>query len=191
MRRRKVNVIIAIAVCILLVYGYRGYIANYSDEGILQRVTDRKGYSLDIVTERVPIEIFVKPEWIAFGADERLDMNAKVLQMNQTHLYLESVINRGNDIYFNFHAAFKMNRNNGEFLYNGIFNEDGTFNSPMMFNEIELFDVNRTKFNAGQIGTGPDADFSFGIGPDHYPLIQEGFYVKYTGYNLYRYFKKS
>ncbi|NOU98619.1 hypothetical protein GC097_01075 [Paenibacillus sp. LMG 31457] len=74
-------------------------------------------------------------------------------------------------------------------MYNGIFNEDGTFSTPSP-GEITIYDKDRNKIPLGQHGYGPGADFSFGIQPQDQKLIQNGFYIKYTGYILYNYSKK-
>lgn len=185
----KNKVLLIIFLTSILIYlGYDQYTAFYSDKGILNHVIQRDGYSLALKSERLPIEIFIKPEWIAFGPDERKELKIKVFETNHTSIYLDQVWNRGNDIYFSLHTTFEMNAAGGDFLYNGIFNEDGTF-TTLNFDDIVLYDTNKDNIGVGQTGNGPNADFSFGIEPQNQKLIQEGFYVKYSGFNLYEYAK--
>ena len=82
-----------------------------------------------------------------------------------------------------------MKYKTGELLYNGFLNEDGTFTSPS--GELKLYDQNMNEFPVGQIGTGPGSSFSFGIQPEEQKLISEGFYVMYSGFNVYKYNKRQ
>lgn len=187
-KRQKVFTIsITIILIIFSLYGY--YHLNYSSKGILNNVTNRKGYSLFIQQEQVPIEIYIKPEWISYNTNEQKKLGIKVLDIYNTNIILDNVWNRGNDIYFSFHATFNMKYGSGEFLYNGIFNEDGTFSCPSS-GKILLYDKIHKMIATGQTGYGPGADFSFGINPEEQMNIKNGFYVTYTGYILYGYSKQ-
>jgi hypothetical protein len=188
MNNRQKVFVISLALIFIICIIYRYYTLNYSNEGILNNVTSRDGYSLTLKQEQVPIEVYIKPDWISFNPDDGKELNIKLLEMHNTNINLDNVLNRGNDIYFSFHSTFNMKYNNGEFLYNGLFNEDGSFSSPT--GEIIVYDKDRNKIPIGQIGYGPGADFSFGIQPQDQKLIQNGFYVRYTGYILYDYSKK-
>ena len=53
-----------------------------------------------------------------------------------------------------------------------------------------LYDHNKSKIGRGQIGFGPDSDFSFGVDPDEQAKIKNGFYVRYTGMIVYEYTRK-
>jgi len=188
-KNRKALVIFIAFVVIISYFLHQYYSDNYSNEGIFNHVTNRDGYSLTIKQEQVPVEFFVEPEWISFSEDERKELKIKVFENYHTVIVIDNVWNRGNDIYFSFHTTIKMKYKRGEFLYNGIFNEDGTFTSPSR-GEIILYDKDQNHISFGQHGYGPGADFSFGIQPEEQQYIQNGFYVKYTGYMLYGYSRK-
>jgi hypothetical protein len=80
-----------------------------------------------------------------------------------------------------------LNYIDGEFLYNVIFNEDGTFTSNSNANDFLVFNTESESINKGQKGIGPSSAFSFGIQPEEYDKIRNGFYVNYTGMILYSY----
>lgn len=187
--RSKKYSIISVVIILAIIVGYRYYTLYFSNTGIFTNVTQRDGYALTLQQEQVPIEVFIDPEWIPFQEDERKELNMKLLEVHDTTLYLTDVWNRGQDIYFSFHAEHHMDYKRGEFLYNGVFNEDGTFTSPSV-GGITLYDKENNPLAIGQTGYGPDADFSFGISIQDQELIKNGFYVKYTGYILYDYSKK-
>lgn len=168
-----------------VVYNY--YMKHYSNDGILHNVITRSGYTLALRQEPVPVELLVKPEWIANDPDERKEPKIALLERDNTTIVLDNVWNRGSDIYFSFHTTFKMSRDNGSFLYNGLFRENGSFSTAPV--EVLLFDLDRNPIPVGQIGTGPGADFSFGVDPKYKERIRDGFYVSYTGFNLYNYAK--
>lgn len=180
---------ISIVIVLFIIVSYRYYTNNFTNSGILKKVTNQDGYSLSIQRKQIPIEIFVKPNWIPFHQKERKDLNKTLLEKHSTNIVLDNTWNRGNDIYFSFHATFDMHYRKGEFLYNGVFNDDGSITSPSI-GKITLFDKERNSFPTGQIGYGPGADFSFGVQPKDQKFIKDGFYVKYTGYILYNYSKK-
>jgi hypothetical protein len=83
-----------------------------------------------------------------------------------------------------------MNRKNGSFLYNGIFNNHGSFTDNMRDNDIILYTKDNERIEVGQRGIGPGSDFSFGIEPEDYEKIKNGFYVEYSGFILYEYLKE-
>lgn len=185
---KKIFIITSLILVLSLVVFYSYYTGDSSSDNILNNIINRKGYSLELVTEQVPIKIFIKPEWIAWGQKERKELNIKTLELQNTNIILDNVWNRGNDIYFSFSTSFNINKKGGEFLYNGYFNDEGNFTNPS--GSIELFDINGNQISVGQTGTGPEAAFSFGIRPEEQKFINEGFYVEYNGYNLYEYSKK-
>lgn len=188
LKRSLLAAAIALAVAILIGYSY--YNRHYSGKAILDHVTSQEGYKLDMIQEQVPFEIFIKPEWIAFQPDERKAPGIILVQTHQTTILLDDVWHRGKfakDIYFSFHAVFNLKFKSGEFLYNGVFHDNGSVSSPT--GEITLYDRNKNKIPIGQLGFGPGADFSFGISLEDQKRIENGFYVKYTGYMLYHYSK--
>lgn len=188
MTKRKNIVLIFLILLVIVTLIYRAYTIHFTNEAIINKVIDREEYSLSLETKQIPVELFIKPEWIAFNKDERKELTIDLLEMHNTNILLDNVWNRGNDIYFSFATIFNMKYKEGEFLYNGFFNDDGTFTSPL--EEVKLYDKNMNEFPVGQTGTGPEASFSFGIQPEEQELIREGFYVKYNGFNLYRYYRR-
>ncbi|MEK5057990.1 hypothetical protein BK126_06845 [Paenibacillus sp. FSL H7-0326] len=187
MNKRR-NVILVCCAIIIFIFIYNYYNLNYTNESITSNVINQDGYSLTLQVEQIPIEIFIKPEWITFNPEERKEQDIELLETYNTNLLLDDVWNRGNDIYFSFKTTFNMKYKAGEFIYNGFFNDDGTFTTPSA--KVRLYDINMKEFSVGQTGTGPEASFSFGIRPEEQELISEGFYVKYDGYNLYAYSKR-
>ncbi|WP_105445903.1 hypothetical protein [Paenibacillus sp. AR247] len=188
MSTERKRTIVIIAVIIVIVGGYRIYSLNYSDEGIMDHVIAHKGYDVNLVKEQVPVKIFVKPEWIAFGQDERKDLKVEVLEMNHTRILLNDVLNRGNDIYFSFEAFPGWEHRSGEFMYNGKLNPDGSVMTQGP--NLRLTDKSGQEIPFGQSGQGPRISFSFGINPEYHNLIRDGFYVQYSDFNVYRYAMK-
>lgn len=186
---RKKRIFWVILCLFILVFGYKYYDNNCSNEGILEKVKNRNGYILNQIQEPVIIKLFIKPEWIPFNSDKKIDLNEKLLELHSTNIILDHVENTGNEIYFSFRATYSMDYNNGAFIYNGILNEDGTFTSSTAYKELMLYNKNQTKIEEGQSGGG-SRSFSFGIVPENYKYIKEGFYVEYSGFILYEYIKK-
>ncbi|WP_143812953.1 hypothetical protein [Paenibacillus sp. XY044] len=180
--------VMIIAVIIVILGGYRIYALNYSDEGIMDHVFRHEGYAVNLAKEKVPVKIFVKPEWIAFGHDERKDLKVEVLELNHTRILLDNVWNRGNDIYFSFEAFPGWDHRSGEFMYNGKLNPDGSVTTQGP--NLRLTDMSGQEIPFGQSGQGPGISFSFGINPEYHHLIRDGFYVQYSDFNVYRYAKK-
>lgn len=187
--KRKITSILIICVLTLLL-GYQFYSVNYSDHGILAKVTNRNGYVLNQVQEPLSIELYIKPEWIPFDSNHKILLNERLLNMHGTNIILDNVWNRGNDIYFSFHTTYDMNYRNGEFIYNGVFNDDGTFSWSSKIDGTVLYDKNKNKISVGQTGSGPESDFSFGVEPEDYSSIEDGFHVEYNNFILYQYEKE-
>ncbi|MGO4888031.1 hypothetical protein ACJ2A9_09760 [Anaerobacillus sp. MEB173] len=187
MFKRMFFSLILVGCLVLIAYLFFNY--NYSNEAILGKVTDRNGYTLNQVKTPVTVELFIQPGWIPLNSNEKKEINIKLKEDNNTMIILKSVWNRGTDIYFSFTTTYNLNRNNGNFLYNGIFNKDGTFTSFGSSNDFYLYNNKNEKIEVGQTGRGPKSDFSFGITSDNYSLLEDGFYVKYYGFILYDYSK--
>jgi hypothetical protein len=184
--KRKITFIVVICVLILLL-GYQLYSINYSDRGILEKVTNRNGYILNQVQEPINIKLFIKPEWIPFDSERKISLNERLLKVHGTNIILDNVWNRGTDIYFSFHTTYDLNDKEGEFIYNGTFHKDGTFTWNNKIDGTIIYDKNQTRIMIGQHGSGPGSDFSFGIDPEDYSSIEDGFYVEYNDFILYQY----
>lgn len=187
--KRKISIAFILGVFVLLL-SYRYYDTNYSDHGILRKVIYRNGYILNQVQEPVSITLFIKPEWIPFESDNKLSLNEKILKIHNTNIILDNVWNRGNDIYFSFHTTYDLDYREGEFVYNGIFNNDGTFSWSSKINGMILYDKEQRRFTVGQTGSGPESDFSFGIEPENYSTIKEGFFIEYNNFILYQFARR-
>lgn len=187
--KRNRSWVIALVIVFVIIVGYRNYMEHFSDAGILDKVTQRDGYSLTIKQEQIPIEVFIEPEWIPFNSDERKKLDIKLLELHDTTIYLDNVWNKGEEIYFSFHTKHRMHYRSGEFLYNGVFHNNGRFSFPSP-GKTFLYDKERNHIPLGGYGEGPDADFSFGIRTEDQHLIDNGLYVKYTKFILYGYKKK-
>jgi hypothetical protein len=184
--KRRISVAIILGIFVLLL-SYQYYVTSYSDHGILEKVTNRNGYVLNQVQEPISIKLFIRPEWIPFDTDSKLFLNEEVLKIHSTKIILDNVWNRGNDIYFSFRTKYDLNYREGEFIYNGNFNEDGTFSWSSKIDGTILYDKEQKRFTVGQTGSGPESDFSFGIGPENYLTIKDGFYIEYNNFILYQY----
>ncbi len=187
--KRKISVAIILGVFVLSL-SYHYYDTNYSDHGILEKVKNRNGYVLNQVQEPISITLFIKPEWIPFDSDSKLTLNEKMLKIHNTNIILDNIWNRGNDIYFSFRTKYDLNYRGGEFVYNGIFNNDGTFSWSSKIDGTILYDKEQRRITVGQTGSGPEADFSFGIESENYSTIKEGFYIEYNNFILYQYARR-
>ena len=171
----------------IILIGYMYYYKNYSNLGILENVINRNGYILTQMQEPIRLKLYIRPEWIPFENDHRLSLKEPLDNVHGTIITLDNVWNRGNDIYFSFHSRYNLCYKQGEFLYNGVFHEDGTFSWNSKIDGIKLFDNNGQSIPVYQTGAGPEADFSFGIEPEDYDTIKDGFFVEYNDFILYQY----
>lgn len=188
MTRGRIAIFIAIIVLVIF-RGYHFYFDNYSDKGILENVTSRTGYTLNLVKESESVEFFIEPEWVPFNEDEKKELDIVLTTKNNTNIILTEVWNRGNDIYFSFDTSYNMDYNQGTFMYNGLFNEDGTFSTFGIIDAFDIHNLKNEKVEVGQTGRGPNSAFSFGINPENYELIKDGFNVDYSGFLLYEYYR--
>jgi hypothetical protein len=185
MKKKIPVVIIAVAIIVISIFNYYNY--HFSNAVILKNVTSSNGYSFTTSKEPIDIEFHVKPEWIPFDSDEPKDLNIKLCKKNNTDIMLTQVWNRGGDIYFSFDTLYHLNYIKGKFLYNGLFYKNGLFVSKSNITDFLVFDTENNPINIGQTGSGPNSGFSFGIEPEEYSKIKDGFNVKYSGMILYTY----
>ncbi|REE88941.1 hypothetical protein A8990_10737 [Paenibacillus taihuensis] len=155
-----------------------------------KKILEADGYVVKQLRDSQPFEIFIKPEWIPFKSEERLKENHKLVQLNQTTIYLQDVWNRGkfaNDIYFSFHTTYQLNRDNGTFMSNNSYNGVGTISSFYSIDAFTIYDSKHHEIIIGETGSGPGSDFSFAVDYDQLKDIKNGFYLKYTGMHVYAY----
>jgi hypothetical protein len=177
---------------IILFFGF--YFDRYdnSTKQILDQVINREGYIIREI-EPVSLEIYIKPEWIPFDTTRPQKLNIKLLEKNNTIITLQQVVNRrgfADDIYFSFHTAYTMIKDQGIFLSNYRFNDDGSVSQNFSYNDFSIYDSSKKQIMLGETGAGPGSDFSFGVEKDQFEEIRDGFYVKYTGMISYEYSKK-
>jgi len=165
------------------------YNENFSEDAVKERIINQEGYIIKLQKESVPTEFFIKPEWISFTSEEPQTIDQVVFKDDQTNVVLMEVWNRGNDIYFSFGSEYKLDRQSGDLLVNYIISPDG-FSSTSGMNDVLLFDVNHNEIPHGQWGSGPAEQFGFGVNPEQYDAIKEGFFVQYYLYNKYSYKKE-
>lgn len=189
MKRKIPLAIITIFIIFIAMFLY--YSNNYTNAAILKNAQSRQGYSLNVSRKTVDIELFIKPEWIPFSSNEEKNLNIILCEKNNTNIILTQVWNRGNDIYFSFDTSYDLDYDEGEFLYNGIFNQDGTFSWNNDLDALSVYDRLNNPIEIGQTGLGPGSAFSFGIEPEQHNQIRDGFYVKYSGMTLYGYSKNK
>ncbi len=186
----KFKIIVAILIVFTLsASAFNYYNSHYSTKAILKNVSSSKGYTLK--SSAVDIEFFVKPEWIPFDSTKPKDINIKVCNQNETDIILTQVWNRGNDIYFSFNTRYKLNYKEGQFLYSGLFLLNDSLTSNPNSSSLSLTTLNHEVIPIGQTGFGSDSSFSFGIEPNDYSKINDGFNVKYSGMYLYNYSLKK
>lgn len=188
---KKTSKLVMVIVFISVIYfiGHRIYSTEFSNKGILENAINRDGYMLELVQEHMPIEFYIEPDMIPNNIGEKKNIVQPLLEVNNTLIILDNVWNRANDIYFSFTTTYRMNFFKGEFLYNNVFHEDGSVTAPSS-GEFKIFDNEGNEIQNGGTGTGPNADFSFAIRHEDQNKIENGVYVKYTGYILYKYKRK-
>jgi beta-lactamase regulating signal transducer with metallopeptidase domain len=180
--------IVVISIIVVTVVGI-GLMANpLSKEGIFNNVLNQDGYTTFEIQKPVSFTAYIESTWIPKKENEVIELNKEIGKVGKVGILLESVMHRGNDIYFNFDAKQFINNDSGEFLYNDILNEDGTATSYNLWDAFNIYN-NNTKIDVGQTGYGPGSKFSFGINIENYDVIKDGFTLEYKGSILYGYFR--
>ena len=162
----------------------------FSNDEMEQHVLAQQKYKLELLDKNVPIEIFVKPEWIPQEEEEEIIIQEVVASIEGNDIFLEHVIYRENDIYFSFTTKNKFHRNGGILIANRMIEPDGRMTAGNFMSELKLYNTIGQEIMIGQMGIGPNFDFSFGIDLTDALNIQQGFYVKNMSYMLYSYKKK-
>ncbi len=188
MSKKNQKILIMLIVIVILFNGFQYFQNNFSKAGILRKAINRKGYIVFELKKPVYFSGDIKPEWIPVKDKQEIKVKEEIGKIDQVSIILESVMHRGNDIYFNFDVIPYIKYSQGEFLYHNIINEDGTFTSYYS-NIFKVYKGNQN-IDVGQTGTGPDSKFSFGIDIDYYEQIKAGFTFDYTGGILYTYEKQ-
>jgi hypothetical protein len=166
------------------------YFFFFSSEAILDNVSKLKGYEMEITEENKPIELYIEAEWFQLRDGEEKNLNIVLDEQYNTKIILEHIIRREDDVYFSFTTDYALPYRKGNFLYNGILNSDGSITVYSTGQEFELINEKDESIEAGQTGSGPNSDFSFGISKEQIDQIENGFTVIYKGMYLYEYRKK-
>lgn len=178
--------IVVISIIVVTVVGI-GLMANpLSKEGIFNNVLNQDGYTTYEIQKPVTFTAYIESTWIPRNENEVIELNKEIGKVGKVGILLESVMHRGNDIYFNFDVKQFINNDSGEFLYNAILNADGTETSYNLWDAFNIYN-NNTKIDVGQRGYGPGSKFSFGINIENYNVIKDGFTLDYKGSILYGY----
>ena len=159
----------------------------FNQNWIYKNVLKQKHYELQELQKPMTFTARVKPEWIPTGKGEVLKPKEEIAKVDQVTIILESVLHRGNDIYFNFDAIPDIRYKSGQFLSNYELEKDGTATSYSLANGFHLYSADQTAIEVGQRGWGPDAKFSFGVAATDYDQIKVGFTFEYQGSILYGY----
>ncbi|CAM3859858.1 hypothetical protein PALA111701_29255 [Paenibacillus lactis] len=57
MTKRKNIVLVLLILSVIVILIYRSYTINFTNEGIINKVIDRDGYSLSLETKQIPVEL--------------------------------------------------------------------------------------------------------------------------------------
>ncbi|MCR8644304.1 hypothetical protein NV379_16750 [Paenibacillus sp. N1-5-1-14] len=155
-----------------------------------EQVFSQNGYSIELMEKAVPLEFFIKPDWITFDTYERKKHQLKLYDENKTQIYLNEIWLEefGDELQVGFHISRILDHEEGNFLSNTIFYPDGKNSVNFEREQFAIFDSNHQEIEVKQIGAS-ESSFSLGIDKKQLPRIKNGFYVKYTGMNLYQYEK--
>ena len=166
------------------------YINKYSKKGIYKNVLNQDGYEIYEIQKPVHFSTYIEPEWIPTlnptEDNKVIELNKEISKVGNVAIIIESIMHRGNDIYFNFDAIPYITYEEGEFLYNYTFNDDGTATTYNNYPTFIIYNNSNMQVDKGQNGFG-SSQFSFGIDIDNYDLIKDGFTLEYNSSILYGY----
>ncbi|SHG82818.1 hypothetical protein [Ornithinibacillus halophilus] len=175
---------------VVLIWVFFFYNDNFSNQGILDKVTSREGYVLNLVRENEPVKFFIKPEWIQLNENGEKELDIELTEKNNTTIILDGTFMRDDNIIsFSFDTSYEMDYGAGRFLYNGIFDPNGTYYTQTSHKNYYLYNENGDEIEIGSVGQGPESAFGFEIESEDVALIKNGFYVEYSGFYLYEYYK--
>lgn len=178
--KKKILFVVLFLSFIIILYGYIHN--NYSNNGILNNVKKGKKYEVTLVQE-IPIELFIKPEWIPLNSDAEIK-DKVILELYESTIVLN--VTKSNKLFFEFKIKQDMNYNGGEFVDTAILHEDN--NATVISPVLILTNKNNKLIDVGY-GFG-NSGFGFDIEPENYKDIEEGFYVDYEYVYLHSYVKK-
>ena len=174
---------------ILVMVGIFIYNEQFSADAIKKKIINQEGYTFELQEENIPVDFFIKSEWIPLSSEESLIIDEVVYTDDQTSVVLTEVMKRGRRFNFSFDIKYRLKRDNGNLLVNYTINPDGGTKTKNSIDDLQLFDKNGNKIETNGIGSGPDEIFGFDIEPGEYSSITDGFYVRYNVLNKYSYKK--
>ncbi|QUG40038.1 hypothetical protein KD050_11985 [Psychrobacillus sp. INOP01] len=184
---RKISILFLLIIFVMV--GIFIYNEQFSADAIKKKIVNQKDYTFKLQKENVPIEFFIKSDWIPLSSEEPLKIDEIVYTDDQTNVVLMEVMKRGEHLTFSFDTKYRLNRESGNLLVNYTINPGGGITTESSMNDILLFDKNHNKIETDGVGMGPDEMFGFDIEQGEYPAIIDGFYVKYNVFNKYSYKK--
>lgn len=174
-RNKFIYCIILLLIGIVVIVSVTIYKNKYSKEGIYNNVCNRDNYTIYEIQKPVFVTAYIKPNWIPTKENEIIKISEVIGEVGNVKIMIESVIHRGDDIYFNFDAINFIKYDRGEILSNDCLAD--AFN---VYNKDIKIDV-------VQKGFGPGSKFGFSIGIKNYELIKNGFTLEYKDSVLYGY----
>ncbi|MFJ7825840.1 hypothetical protein [Psychrobacillus sp. NPDC096623] len=184
---RKVLILFLLIAFVMV--GIFVYNEQFSAEAIKKKIVNQEGYTFELQKENVPIEFFIKPDWIPISSEEPLTIDETVYSDEQTNIVLMEVNKRGEHLTFSFDTKYRLNRESGNLLVNYTMNPGGGITTKSSMDDIQLIDKNHNKIETNGEGRGPDEKFGFDIDHGQYATIADGFFVRYNLFNKYSYKK--
>lgn len=77
MNNRRWVLLSTVILIIAAIFIYQYYKSDSPSEAITEKVLNQDGYTVTLRSEHIPVEIFVKPEWINFNVDEPMKKISK------------------------------------------------------------------------------------------------------------------
>jgi hypothetical protein len=184
-RKRVYRISIAVVIVVIALLYYQ---VNYSKSGIYKNVMNQKGYLVTEIQKPITFTALIKSEWFPKEENKENKLNIELAKIGQVGIKIESIIDRGNDIYFTFDDNPYIKYKEGEFISSFEINGDGTFTTYSLNDAFTVL-VGTKEVKVGQTGIGPDSKFGFGISKDDLETIKNGFTLIYKGSVYYKYTK--
>lgn len=178
----------------ILILAWLVYWTSFTDRALWKQVFNADRFKLSLEQEQIPVRFFIPVASVAFidelGSGDKKQISLPVWKTDETQIILDNVMRHDQELYFSFTLAHDMHLFRGHILHNSLIHADGSVSVPGE-NRVVVYDADGKRIELGSTGTGPDADFSFGIRNEDLQQIAGGFYVEYTGYYLYAYSRKQ
>ena len=163
------------------------YYFIFSSSAILKNVSHHRGYHMQVAEDPLPIELFIESQMYSIKEGEQKIINKVMHNEHHTKIILEDVFFREEYLHFNFTTEYDLPFLEGGFLYNGVLQPRASITPYSGFSGFEAKTANNELLQIGQIGSGPNSDFSFSLYQPPMELLQDGFTVRYDGLYLHEY----